>query len=186
MATNSNCAAKGLYKSLGFCKGTTILPGIRTTVYYIPKRHIVKWPTLPDTATAAMGELGKYTGNFVLESDKKWLKIDLVDNKGKIESESQGDKPARTFINKITLSHPESDEEATGFARQANADDFVYLPRILCIPTDIPVRHHNSHLSFWYEEVCQGLSAVLQNSFLLQMLSLILKMFWHRIHRFLY
>ena len=23
--------------------------------------------------------------------------------------------------------HPETDEEATGFARQANADDFVYL-----------------------------------------------------------
>ena len=83
MATN-NCTAKTLYKSLGFCKGTTILPGIRTTVYYIPKRDIVTWPTLPDTATATMGELAKYTGNFVLESDKKWLKIDLIDNKGKI------------------------------------------------------------------------------------------------------
>lgn len=126
MATN-NCDAKNLYKSLGFCKGTTILPGIRTTVYYIPKRDIVTWPTLPSTATATMGELAKYTGNFVLASDKKWLKIDLIDNKGKIEAESQGDKPARSFLNKITLSHPGTDEEATGFARQANSDDFVYL-----------------------------------------------------------
>ncbi|MGN1307094.1 MAG: hypothetical protein ACI4V3_05445 [Faecousia sp.] len=126
MATN--CDAKTLYKSLGFCKGTTILPGIRTTAYVIPKKDIVKWPTLPEIAGATdMAELATYKGDFVLESDKKWLKIDLVDNKGKIECESQGDKPARTFLNKITLSHPESDAAAAGFARQANSDDLVYL-----------------------------------------------------------
>lgn len=126
MATN--CDAKTLYKSLGFCKGTTILPGIRTTAYVIPKRHIVKWPTLPEISAATdMAELATLKGDFVLESDKKWLKIDLVDNKGKIECESQGDKPARTFLNKITLSHPESDAAAAGFARQANSDDLVYL-----------------------------------------------------------
>lgn len=127
MAQNNTCSAQFLYKSLGFCKGSTVLPGIRTTAYYIAKRDIVKWPTLPNVATAAMGELATYTGDFTLAADKKWQKIDLIDNKGKIESESQGDKPARTFLNKITLQHPESDAEAAGFARQANADDFVYL-----------------------------------------------------------
>ena len=74
-----------------------------------------------------MASLATYTGSFELEAEKKWKYIDLIDNKGKIESESQGDFPARTFVNKISLVHPETDEEATGFARQANADDFVYL-----------------------------------------------------------
>ena len=125
MATE--CTNAALYSSLGFCKGKSLLPGIRTRVYYIPKSDIVKFPTLPETATENMASLATYTGSFELEAEKKWKYIDLVDNKGKIESESQGDFPARTFVNKISLVHPETNEEATGFARQANADDFVYL-----------------------------------------------------------
>ena len=125
MATE--CTNAALYSSLGFCKGKPLLPGIRTRVYYIPKSYIVKFPVLPETASVNMAELATYTGSFELEAEKKWKYIDLIDNKGKIESESQGDFPARTFVNKISLVHPETDEEATGFARQANADDFVYL-----------------------------------------------------------
>ena len=96
-------------------------------MYYIPKSDIFKFPLLPDKATENMASLATYTGSFELEAEKKWKYIDLIDNKGKIESESQGDFPARTFVNKISLVHPETDEEATGFARQANADDFIYL-----------------------------------------------------------
>ena len=125
MATE--CSNAALYSSLGFCKGKPLLPGIRTRVYYIAKSDIVKFPTLPDKATENMASLATYTGSFELEAEKKWKYIDLIDNKGKIESGSQGDFPARAFVNKISLVHPETDEEATGFARQANADDFVYL-----------------------------------------------------------
>lgn len=124
------CTNAALYDSLPFCKGKTILPGIRSRLYYVPKRDIVSWPTLPDTAKTDMSELATYEGNFTLVSDKYWNFIDLVDNKGKIESESQGDKPARSFINKTSVVHPETDEYATGFARQANSDDFVYLIQV--------------------------------------------------------
>lgn len=128
MATE--CSNAALYGSLGFCKGKPLLPGIRTRVYFIPKADIVKFPTLPESASENMAELATYTGSFELAAEKKWKYIDLVDNKGKIESESQGDYPARTFVNKISIVHPETDEEATGFARQANADDFVYLVQV--------------------------------------------------------
>lgn len=124
------CTNAALYDSLPFCKGKTILPGIRSRLYYVPKRDIVSWPTLPDTAKTDMSELATYEGDFTLASDKHWNFIDLVDNKGKIESESQGDKPARSFINKTSVVHPETDEYATGFARQANSDDFVYLIQV--------------------------------------------------------
>lgn len=122
-----DCTNAALYESLDFCKGTTLLPGIRTRMYYIPKRDIVTWPKLPAEANANMAELAAYDGDFTLAADAKWHAIDLIDNKGKIESESQGDKPARSFVNKISVVHPETDEAATGFCRQANADDFVYL-----------------------------------------------------------
>lgn len=124
------CTNAALYGSLPFCKGKTILPGIRSRLYYIAKRDIVKWPVLPETAETDMSELAAYDGDFVLVADKHWNYIDLVDNKGKIESESQGDKPARSFINKTSVVHPETDEHATGFARQANSDDFVYLLQV--------------------------------------------------------
>ena len=104
MATE--CSNAALYSSLGFCKGKPLLPGIRTRVYYIPKSDIVKFPTLPDKATENMASLATYTGSFELEAEKKWKYIDLIDNKGKIESESQGDKPARTFLNKTSVVHP--------------------------------------------------------------------------------
>ena len=124
------CTNAALYDSLPFCKGKTILPGIRSRLYYVPKRDIVSWPTLPDTAKTDMSELATYEGDFTLASDKNWNFIDLVDNKGKIESESQGDKPARSFLNKTSVVHPETDEYATGFARQANSADFVYLTQV--------------------------------------------------------
>ena len=124
------CTNAALYSSLQYCKGKPMLPGIRSRLYFIPNRDIVKWPTLPDTAETEMGELATYEGDFTLASEAKWAYIDLVDNKGKIESESQGDKPARSFLNKTSVTHPETDEEATGFARQANSDDFVYLVQV--------------------------------------------------------
>lgn len=51
------CTNAALYDSLPFCKGKTILPGIRSRLYYVPKRDIVSWPTLPDTAKTDMSEL---------------------------------------------------------------------------------------------------------------------------------
>lgn len=126
----NNCTNAALYESLSFCKGKPILPGIRSRLYFIPKRDIVAWPELPEVASSNMAELATYKGNFTIAAEKYWQYIDLIDNKGKIESESQGDYPARSFLNKTSVVHPETNEEATGFCRQANADDFVYLIQV--------------------------------------------------------
>lgn len=116
-----------MLKSLRHCPGDTVLPGIRPAVYFIPKSDIVVWPTLPTASPEEMGKLATYQGKFVLAADKKWLRIDLVAGKGQIEAESQGEKPARTFLNKVTLTHAGMSEEAAGFCRQANTEDLVYL-----------------------------------------------------------
>lgn len=122
-----DCTNTALYESLKFCQGRTILPGIRQKVYAVRKADIVKWPVLPATAKTSMAELATYTGDFTLAADKKWLRVDLTLNKGNIEWETQGEKPSRTFLNKVTLSHPEIDEDAAAFSRQAIGDDFVYI-----------------------------------------------------------
>lgn len=129
MATNSTCAAGAPYESLRFCQGTKVLPGIRQHAYFIRKADIVTWPTLPALADADtdFAKLGSYSGSFALAADKKWQRLDLAYNKGNIECETQGDRPSRTFVNKLTASYPGTSAQAAGFCRVAIDDDLVFL-----------------------------------------------------------
>ena len=44
-----NCL--NIQKSLGWCQGTPVLPGVRRRLYYLSKSAILKWPTLPRDET---------------------------------------------------------------------------------------------------------------------------------------
>ncbi len=129
MATN--CQSLGLYESLNYCPGETVLPGIRNQVYCISKRDIVTYPTLPEFgADVAMNTTSVYVGNFVFAAEKKAQRIDMVLNKGQVEWEVQGEDPAITFLNKATLSHPKTDEAAAAFQRLAAHDDLIYFVQV--------------------------------------------------------
>ena len=126
----SQCTTQSLYEGLDWCQGTPVLPGIRGTVYYIPKKDIVTWPTLPNATgdqDQHMANLATYVGNFVLAADKTFLRLDVVDKSSRITSEAQGDQPCITSLNKATFLHPGTKEQVTGFCRQANCDDLVYV-----------------------------------------------------------
>ena len=125
---SKKCTASGIYASLEWCPGQTVLPGIRPAVYVAPKSWITTWPTLPITAEGAtMGDLVKYKGNFTMALDKKWIKIDAFTKKSSFSCESQGEDPSKTFLNKVSLFYPGTDEDASGFCRQANVDQLVFL-----------------------------------------------------------
>lgn len=124
---DNKCENKGLYESLDWCPGQTVLPGIKPKIYVVPKAWIVTWPKLPAIGDAAtMAELATYDGDFVLAADKKWQRIDAFAKKSNISSESQGEDPSKTFLNKATILYAGTDEAATGFCRQANIDQLVY------------------------------------------------------------
>lgn len=114
-------------QSLDWCEGQVNLPGIRTYVYFIPKRDIVKWPTLPDNYVTDMGELATYKENFELAENKVWQKLKVLVDKSPITSESQGTKPSKSTLVKGTFVHPGVEEEATAFCGLANNDDYVYI-----------------------------------------------------------
>lgn len=117
-----------MYESLKWCEGQTVLPGIRPKVYYSKKANIVTWPKLPDIGSAeSMKALATYVGNFVLAADKKWLTLNSLSAKSNVTSEVQGEKPSRTTLNKCSIKHPGTEEDAAGFCRQAMADDLVFL-----------------------------------------------------------
>lgn len=129
MANTNTCASTALYESLVHCKGTTVLPGLRPHIFYISKSDIVTFPTPPNTVPieGTMGALATISENFVLKSDAKWKKIDIVASASNVNSESQGEAPSKTFNNTGAFRYPGNNAAAAAFCRQANADDIVYL-----------------------------------------------------------
>lgn len=125
---NNTCPTGLDPNSLDWCDGQTNTPGIRSKIYVTSKQNIVKWPTLanPETETDPV-KLATYQGNFTLAAGKYWEKIDLLSDKSPITSETQGDKPSVTTLNKATFFHPGATEKATAYARKANNADYVYL-----------------------------------------------------------
>lgn len=125
----TKCNTSNLYDSLRFCDGTTVMPGIRRKAYYISQDDIVQYPELPKLSDEAvsMGELATYKGNFVPAADKKFKVIDLDDSSSNVSADSQGDKPSKSFLNKATFKHLGKGEEATGFARLANASNLLFI-----------------------------------------------------------
>ena len=125
----AECAINNIYEDLKFCKGKTVLPGLRPKVYYIPKAQIVKFPTLPevDAEGATMESIATYEGDFVLEADAVAKRIDILTPASNVTSASQGEKPSKTFLNSSTLKYAGNNAAAVGFARLANSDDFVYI-----------------------------------------------------------
>ena len=126
---SQKCNTSNLYDSLRFCDGTTVMPGIRRKAYVIPQDDIVKYPELPKLSdeNVTMGELATYKGDFVLAADKTFKVIDLDDSASNVTSESQGEKPSKSFLNKATFKHPGKGEEATGFARLANSSNLLLI-----------------------------------------------------------
>lgn len=127
----NKCNTVDLYESLEFCKGKTVTPGIRPEIFAISKRRIVKFPALPeiDSENATMASIATYAGDFVLEADAVFFKIDALRPKSSLRSESQGDYPNITNLNTGTFYYAGLNAEAAGFCRMANADDLIYIVR---------------------------------------------------------
>lgn len=127
MAASSTCTPPLAPGSLKWCDGMINAPGVKRKVYFTPKRDIVSWPTLPEQTGADAKKLAVYTGNFTLAADAKWKYIEVNQKKSSPTSESQGEAPFKTFLDKATFVHNGTGEDAAAFARQANNDDYVYI-----------------------------------------------------------
>ncbi|MCM1356523.1 MAG: hypothetical protein NC212_08985 [Staphylococcus sp.] len=125
----TDCTTADLYESLKNCKGKTSLPGLRPKALGIPKNHIAKWPVLPDIDAkgATMASIATYDGDFVLGADKKFLFMDILSSASNVKSDPQGEGQSKSYLNTVVLYHPSTGPEATGFARMALNDDFVWL-----------------------------------------------------------
>lgn len=120
-------SANSIYGDICFSPGKKSLPGVRGYVYGIAKRDIMTWPTIGAEAPKALADVAKYTGDFVLATDKKWHKIGLIPNESELQAESQGSFGSKTFKVTGTAVIPGTEEEVSGYIAQANNDEMVYL-----------------------------------------------------------
>ena len=122
------CTTKDLYKSVRRCPGVRVMPGIRPKFFFISKAVILAWPTIPDvSAIKDPAELAEYVGNFTLQSDAKWHSVNLVDMKSNISSETQGEAPSATILNKAELVVGGTGKEISGLCAQIINDEVIGL-----------------------------------------------------------
>lgn len=115
-----------LLKSLAWCQGAPVRPGIRKRVYYTTTNNIVKWPA------RQLDEMGRPTsavlqGNFVLAEGVKWNYIDHLPSKAEFKSEVQGEVPSQTFKETVTVVHPGTGRDAALATASLLNVDAVFL-----------------------------------------------------------
>ena len=123
MPTNT---CDSLQKSVAWCEGTPVLPGIRKRLYYINKKLVLAWPTLTKNSIGQV-TTAKYTGNFTLAENATWSYIDILPDKSPVTSEAQGEYPSQTQLNKLTAVHPGTEEDATVLAAVMNNSNNVFI-----------------------------------------------------------
>lgn len=127
------CTTKDLYKSVRKCPGVRITPGIRPKFLSILKSQILKWPVLPDSLDEKaedMTALATYKGNFTLAADAKWHVVDLVALKSNISTDTQGEAPSATFLNKAEYIVGGMDADITGYGRMVINDEMIFAQQM--------------------------------------------------------
>ena len=123
MPTVNTCFTP-LQKSLAWCQGQPVLPGIRRRLYYTSKQNIVQWPAY---TSGGRYSFANTSGNFTLKADTFWYYIDILAEKSTLTSEAQGEAPSQTQLNKLTAVHPGVGQEASAVACYLNNSDNVFL-----------------------------------------------------------
>lgn len=115
-----------LQKSIAWCEGTPVLPGIRKRLYYIAKSLIAAWPTLTKN-TKGQVTTATYSGSFTLASSAKWSYIDILPEKSTHTSDTQGEAPSVTQLNKLSVVCPGTGADETVLASVFNNSDMVFI-----------------------------------------------------------
>ena len=123
---NNNSCFTPLQRSLGWCQGMPVMPGIRRRLYYTSKQNIVQWPNY-STDNGGRYSFATVTGNFTLKADTYWYYIDILAEKSTLTSDPQGEAPSQTQLNKLTAVHPGVGPEASAVACYLNNSDNVFL-----------------------------------------------------------
>ncbi|MCH5234766.1 MAG: hypothetical protein J1E16_05680 [Muribaculaceae bacterium] len=117
---------KSLHKSVGWCRGTAVVAGMRGRVFFTPKDNVVVWPQVE------LDALGRpvssvLEGDFELEADQKFYYLDILKGKSRHSSDPYGEAHSQMQLNKLTLVFPRIDEIAADLSAYFNNTDLLWL-----------------------------------------------------------
>jgi hypothetical protein len=113
------------YNDMNWQGGQTNLPGLRKKIYYASLSVIKKWPVLLDSEDPIINST--YTGSFEFETAAVFTSIDVIQRKNGLDSTPQGEKESTTVVNKLSVKHPGTGEEAVSFQKKANRDNLIFI-----------------------------------------------------------
>lgn len=121
-----NCTGDiDLYENVGFCVGQASLPGMRPHFYMIRREDIVTFPKVKGTAAESMEDVVVIKDAFVLDADKKWKKVELIEGESEPSCEGQGSEGSRSFLNRVSLVLPGTEKKVSSLISLLNNDDVV-------------------------------------------------------------
>lgn len=114
-------------ESLEWCEGAPNFAGMQGEVLYTAVKNIAKWPEREKTAYGTDLAAYKENSSFVLKADKKFHRIDILPAKSTSKSDPQGEMPSASQLNKLSLVHPGTGEQASNAAAYINNIPCVFL-----------------------------------------------------------
>lgn len=119
-----------LQQSVPICEGAPTMPGVRRRVYFIAKKYVAQWPAIASRDVedgTIFVRNAAYTGNFTLATGKKFSYFDVVADKSQLTSESQGEFPNLTQLNKFSGVIASASENVGKLAIALNNVDTVFI-----------------------------------------------------------
>lgn len=119
-----NCS--WLQASVDWCEGRPEYAGVRRRLYFTAKNNIVKFPVLKcDSKGRPVSAV--LEGDYELKEGAFWYFVDIVPERTQMTSDSQGDAPSQTSLNKATMVHPGVGEEASMLAAYCHNSNNIYI-----------------------------------------------------------
>ena len=87
--------------------------GVQTKIFVAKHTDIKTWPTLATSRTVPKDNI-ELTGNFVMNTGKKFTEFYVTTDTGKIESEQVGPKDAKGWKNMLDAKVPGTHEDLLG------------------------------------------------------------------------
>ena len=124
MAKKTTC--KGIQDTIDWCQGTPELGGMRRSIYYVAAQDVVLAASLPRDAkhrpTSSI-----LTGQYEFAEDVVAQRIDILPEKSRWQSDTQGEYPGQSQLDKLTLYHPSVSPEATAACCYINNSPCIFF-----------------------------------------------------------
>ena len=114
------------FGNLTWDEGTENMGGCQQQVFRASVNDIKTFPSLP-ASPSTMGEVVTLTGDYVMNTSKKFDEIYVSPNTADVQDDVQGEVDGQSFIHKGSFFHPGTRAEVLGWCAMINNKNNVFV-----------------------------------------------------------